>query len=200
MSEEDLLRIPVSGRVLDGAMTAKEAANAQGISWRQVRRQMRAFRCCASAGRAGSAQPSPAPDANTASAGNGPSGKDSLSRWMAATMIRSRAVGRARPWWPLWTMPRAKSCATFRQRRTPWAICKCWMRSLGTMACPKLCARIAIPSSRAPRPPPWSRSWPERKATEPRPKARQGGQPAEDHPSQSAHLHKTEVHQPMVTF
>ncbi len=44
MSEKDLLRIPVSGRVLDGAMTAKEAANAQGVSLRQVRRQIRAFR------------------------------------------------------------------------------------------------------------------------------------------------------------
>lgn len=44
MSEKDLFRIGVIGRVLDGKMTAKQAADAQVVSVRQARRQIRTFR------------------------------------------------------------------------------------------------------------------------------------------------------------
>ena len=44
MSEKDLLRIAIIGRILAGETSAQEAANAQGVSLRQIRRQIRAFR------------------------------------------------------------------------------------------------------------------------------------------------------------
>lgn len=44
MSQKDLLRISVIGRVIAGTTSAKEAASAQGVSLRQVRRQIRTFR------------------------------------------------------------------------------------------------------------------------------------------------------------
>lgn len=44
MSQKDLLRISVIGRVIAGTTSAKEAAIAQGVSLRQIRRQIRTFR------------------------------------------------------------------------------------------------------------------------------------------------------------
>jgi predicted DNA-binding transcriptional regulator YafY len=44
MSEKDLFRIDVLTRVLDGKVTAKQAADVEQVSLRQVRRQIRSLR------------------------------------------------------------------------------------------------------------------------------------------------------------